>query len=153
MQRLTTLSILNVFHLTSSDFLADLPEGFGKDFGHPSAVEQIENYVEVLAGAGSRRMDDAEFAKRKASMSPEQRAIFDEVQTFVKEQRRAKGKLTSLRMFLTGGAGVGKSFLTEKNRELLERAHRGLNGQSAVLVTAPTGVAAFNIQEKRSTPP
>lgn len=51
-------------------------------------------------------------------------------------------------MFITGGAGVGKSFLIALIHEFLERAHRGASefgsGRASVLC-APTGGAAFNI--------
>jgi hypothetical protein len=49
-----------------------------------------------------------------------------------------------LRMFLTGGAGVGKSFIITILREFLVRAHRGVLTKPVMLM-APTGVAASNI--------
>jgi dephospho-CoA kinase len=50
-----------------------------------------------------------------------------------------------LRMFITGGAGVGKSFIISILWEFLARAHQGQVARPVVL-GAPTGVAAFNIQ-------
>ena len=46
-------------------------------------------------------------------------------------------------MFITGGAGTGKSHVISVIKEHLERAHIGA-GNACVLM-APTGVAAFNI--------
>ena len=47
------------------------------------------------------------------------------------------------RMFITGGAGTGKSHVISVIKEHLERTHIGA-GNACVLM-APTGVAAFNI--------
>ena len=48
-----------------------------------------------------------------------------------------------VRMFITGGAGTGKSLVISVIKEHLERSHIGA-GKACVLM-APTGVAAFNI--------
>ena len=50
---------------------------------------------------------------------------------------------TPLRLFITGGAGTGKSHVISVIREHLERTHLGA-GKRCILM-APTGVAAFNI--------
>ena len=51
-----------------------------------------------------------------------------------------------MRLFVTGGAGTGKSFLIAALHELGVRAHLGIvMSQVAVRLAAPTGVAASNI--------
>lgn len=51
-----------------------------------------------------------------------------------------------LRLFVTGGAGVGKSFLIAALHELAVRSHQGVVvAEAAVRLAAPTGVAASNI--------
>eukprot|EP00884_Botryococcus_braunii_P022878 jgi/Botrbrau1/9274/Bobra.0111s0002.1 len=47
-----------------------------------------------------------------------------------------------LRWFVTGGAGTGKSYVINLLRELIIRSYAA---NDAVLLAAPTGVAAFNI--------
>ena len=47
------------------------------------------------------------------------------------------------RMFITGGAGTGKSHMMSVIKEHLERADIG--AANACILMAPTGVAAFNI--------
>uniref|UniRef100_A0A1X7U6D8 ATP-dependent DNA helicase n=1 Tax=Amphimedon queenslandica TaxID=400682 RepID=A0A1X7U6D8_AMPQE len=46
-------------------------------------------------------------------------------------------------MFITGGAGTGKSHVLSVIKEHLQRAHIG--AENACISVAPTGVAAFNI--------
>ena len=48
-----------------------------------------------------------------------------------------------LHMFITGGAGTGKSHLIAVIKEHIERTHTG--SQNACMLVAPAGVAAFNI--------
>jgi hypothetical protein len=48
-----------------------------------------------------------------------------------------EGAPEPLRWFLTGGAGVGKSFVINLLRELILRAYP--QGQDPVLLAAPTG--------------
>ena len=48
-----------------------------------------------------------------------------------------------LHLFITGGAGTGKSHLISVIKEHIERSHTG--SQNACMLVAPTGVAAFNI--------
>jgi hypothetical protein len=49
-------------------------------------------------------------------------------------------------MFVTGGAGTGKSFLIVMLREMLVRASTGPLANNVVALLAPTGVAAANIK-------
>ena len=50
-----------------------------------------------------------------------------------------------LRMFITGGAGVGKSYLTRVVIEWLRLCTAKFCGHNPVIVTAPTGTTARNI--------
>lgn len=65
--------------------------------------------------------------RRKAELSAEQREVMDYVM-------RGSGSV-----FVTGGAGTGKSMLLKRTVESLESAGR------LVSVTAPTGIAAVNV--------
>mgnify|MGYP001807192588 CR=1 FL=1 len=99
----------------------------------------------VLA-AGARMTREAYDAGRQA-LSPEQRAVFTAVFRHVhataEAARAGQDPPRQLLEFVTGGGGTGKSFLIKLVTEMLRRTH--LEGKPVVL-TAPTGVAAFNIR-------
>lgn len=69
-------------------------------------------------------------------------ALAGNTQPAAAEQRPPDAPLL---MFITGGAGTGKSFVISMLRELVLRSHRGLCASSSVMLLAPTGVAAANI--------
>ena len=91
-----------------------------------------------------KRLKDADFRKLVQSLNIEQKEFFYHVLNSVKT-----GKVP-LRLFLSGGAGVGKSTVTNA---LYEALIRYLNAQPennpddvSVVKVAPTGKAAFNIR-------
>lgn len=57
-----------------------------------------------------------------------------------------KPSQSPLRLFITGGGGVGKSYLTKVIIEWLRLCHSLQSGQDPVVVTAPTGTAACAIK-------
>ena len=52
----------------------------------------------------------------------------------------------ALYVFVTGGAGTGKSYVIRAMREHIERSVQGSDQVHGCMVMAPTGVAAFNIE-------
>ena len=89
-----------------------------------------------------RRLKDADFRKLVQSLNVEQKEFFYHVLNSVKTDK------LPLRLFLSGGAGVGKSTVTNA---LCEALIRYLNAQKendpddiSVVKVAPTGKAAFN---------
>ena len=91
-----------------------------------------------------RRLKDADFRKLVQSLNVEQNEFFYHVLNSVKTDK------LPLRLFLSGGAGVGKSTVTNA---LYEALIRYLNAQTqndpddiSVVKVAPTGKAAFNIR-------
>ena len=57
--------------------------------------------------------------------------------------RERESLLEPLHVFITGGAGTGKSHIIAVIKEHIERSHTG--SQNACTLVAPTSVAAFNI--------
>lgn len=94
--------------------------------------------------AGRGRMLDSVFEQNQALMSTDQRAVVVEVRLHMVATQRPNSVTPPLRLFVTGGAGTGKSFLIHILYDLIIRGHRGLLTKPVIL-TAPTGVAAFNI--------
>ena len=91
-----------------------------------------------------KRLKDADFRKLVQSLNIEQREFFYHVLNSVKTDK------LPLRLYLSGGAGVGKSTVTNA---LYEALIRFLNAQPendpddvSVVKVAPTGKAAFNIR-------
>lgn len=95
---------------------------------------------------GERQTDEV-WLERNRNLSPDQRAVFELVRSHIRSTQQATSDggapPTPLSLFVTGGAGTGKSFFIEQVAELIRRAHPSLS--SPVLLLAPTGVAAFNI--------
>lgn len=60
--------------------------------------------------------------------------------------RKAMCKKEKFHIFVTGGAGVGKSYLIEVLIQYFRLCTASFSGHNPVLVLAPTGVAAHNIK-------
>ena len=95
-----------------------------------------------------RRMTDAEYNNKVAGLNDSQRDAFDRVVQYNRARhqyymRERESLPEPLHVFITGGAGTGKSHLISVIKEHIERSHTGC--QNACMLVAPTGVAAFNI--------
>lgn len=118
--------------------------------GHANVGELVGDLMLDLEdssrAAGCGRMSPSQFQRHRDALSAEQRAIFREVQEHIRTSQNANvtRRPPPLHLFVTGGAGVGKSFLIEALHELIIRGHMGV-ARKPVKLTAPTGVAAFNI--------
>ena len=90
-----------------------------------------------------KRMDDVNFRNLVRSLTKEQKLFFYHVLHSVKVSDEP------LRLFLSGGAGVGKSWLTNAMYESLIRYFNSVAGENpddvTVIKVAPTGKAAYNI--------
>ena len=86
-------------------------------------------------------MTDAEYQHALNSASADQKVVIDKVYSH-NTSRILDSSTDQLLLFVTGGAGVGKSFLIKTIREMLIRTQQNHN---PVLLTAPTGIAAYNI--------
>jgi hypothetical protein len=92
--------------------------------------EEIED--EQLQG-----MTDNNFENAKSAMNLKQKELFNLVADSVDNQK--SGDPNRLKLFVTGGAGVGKTFTFKILVELVNRSYVN----NAVKVAAPTGVAAL----------
>ncbi|PNW69588.1 hypothetical protein CHLRE_45g760847v5 [Chlamydomonas reinhardtii] len=120
-------------------------EGDGGGDAAGAAAAAAGRDVPVLtAGA---RMTREEYDAGRRALSPEQRAVFtavfQHVHATAEVARTGQDAPRQLLEFVTGGGGTGKSFLIKLVTEMLRRTHP--DGEPVVL-TAPTGVAAFNIR-------
>jgi len=90
------------------------------------------------------RISDSDYRKLVRSLNKKQREFFYHVLHSIKT------KDEPLRLFLSGGAGVGKSTVTNVLYQALDRYLNTIPGENPdnikVLKAAPTGKAAFNIK-------
>ena len=88
-------------------------------------------------------LPEADYRSNIARLNSGQRKIFLECMRRIKEGE-------AFHFFISGGAGVGKSFLIDTLYQAAERHYRKLPGNDGstikVLLCAPTGKAAFNIR-------
>ena len=117
-----------------------------QDNGNHQEGERIDDTDNNIV---SRRcMTDAEYNNKVAGLNDSQRDAFDRVvqHTLGRHQyhmRERESLPEPLHVFITGGAGTGKSHLILVIKEHIERSHTRC--QNACMLVAPTGVAAFNI--------
>ncbi|KAI8519366.1 hypothetical protein Bbelb_026230 [Branchiostoma belcheri] len=93
-------------------------------------------------------MTDDAFYHALSNMSLDQQQVFNTIKDHFLQLKRHQTdpnipKPQPLRLFVTGGAGCGKSFLIKILNEYLIRI--STCPTSPVILTAPTGVAAYNI--------
>ena len=94
-------------------------------------------------------MTDKDFTMAISQLSDEQRKVFNLLVSHIQERKRydqgeVAEKPNPLYLFVTGPGGTGKSFLISVINEYLLRA--SYHNNVTVIKTAPTGVAAYNIQ-------
>ena len=110
-------------------------------------IGDIEDAL-TLNSISRRWFSDSEFEARIASLNDSQRVPYEKILEYSRgvhdfHMKIRESMRSPFRMFITGGAGTGKSHVISVIKEHLERAHIGA-GNACVLM-APTGVAAFNI--------
>ena len=97
---------------------------------------------------GQRRMTDAEYRRKVDSLNESQRLAFQKLLNYTTarheyQMHAVESPPEPLRLFITGGAGTGKSHVISVVHEHFEHAQIG--DGCACMLMAPTGVAAFNI--------
>jgi PIF1-like helicase/Helitron helicase-like domain at N-terminus len=99
--------------------------------------EEIPQEIEELSQA--QGMTDIHFQAGKAKMNVKQTELFHMIKDSILNQQR--GSSDRLHLFVTGGAGVGKTFTFKLLVELINRTMHS-DRRTAVQVGALTGVAA-----------
>ena len=122
----------------ASDFISDERlHDVGTDIG--MAPSASNNEVEILAG----RMPDEQYKQLVRTLNLKQREIFTHIFHHIKTRNNP------LAVFITGGAGVGKSVVLRTLYQTLHRHFGSLPGKDpedcCILVTAFTGLAAYNV--------
>ena len=88
-------------------------------------------------------LSEHELAQQIGKLTPDQLIIFSEIRLHFQLKCT-----TALRMFLTGGAGTGKSFLVRTIVEWLRLFTAPFSGADPVVVCGPTGMSAKTLAAK-----
>ena len=129
----------------------------GDNFIEQENMEDLADVAPTLledfdaSGAISRsRLTEKAVRELILSLNAKQREAFEIVVRYMAELHKYHmGTVSSppecFHLFITGGAGTGKSHLIHAIREHIERSVQGSKDFHGCMVMAPTGVAAFNI--------
>ena len=89
-------------------------------------------------------MTDNEYDENIRNCNAGQKRIMALIDKYILDTPSTMEEQKKLHLFITGGAGCGKSFLLKLIREHLLRENK--TSYPNVIVTAPTGVAAYNVK-------
>ena len=149
----------------SSEVIQDDPDNFNlfeinSQFDKDIEIEDIKDVNTVISGIDEdvhlnhlklTRMTDSDYEKAIHGLNAEQYDVFSTVQRYFNELHKFNlgehVKPQSLHLYVSGPGGTGKSHVINLLRELITRSSLDSlsNDSPAVVVTAPTGVAAYNI--------
>ncbi|XP_078677726.1 uncharacterized protein LOC144914113 [Branchiostoma floridae x Branchiostoma belcheri] len=96
------------------------------------------------------QLTDEKYQQLIQSLTPDQEDLFKHLKTYTKnvhayEMGQHKTKPTPLRLFISGGAGTGKTHILNVIREFVLRAFPTDSYKPPIIICAPTGVAAFAV--------
>ena len=131
---LTEVETADELHVMSLDLAVGLA---------PDTSNLMERRAFTLGSPGTKLVTEESLANYINCLNPEQRCMFDHTCKQARQKRQGE------HMFMTGGAGVGKSYATRAIFQAVTRIHLGQAGvdfqKPPVVVMAPTGTAAFNV--------
>ena len=113
-------------------------------------VDTLHDDDDAIGAVSRHTLSDSDFRQLVSSLNEQQRVPFDRVVRYTRELHQYKMKRRdeppeAFQIFITGGAGTGKSHVIRSIKEHLERSVLGGPDKHACMLMAPTGVAAFNI--------
>ena len=111
-------------------------------------AQSAMNDVCDLEGGSANQIN---LEERVSMMNKDQARIFQQIKEHLLHQERHEtsacqcSDLKPMHMFLSGVGGMGKSFLIEAIRAQVAAIWKGKTDGHTCAVTAPTGLAAFNV--------
>ena len=107
----------------------------------PSGLKKCEDTENFKFTYEEPPITDEDYNEMVTSLNEQQRKIFTMIETHAQLSSEGK-KVNQLIHFISGAGGVGKSFLITAIRHCINRTFKRGSHNSAVLVSASTGVAA-----------
>ena len=120
-----------------------------KEDNDPQLIGEAKSAMhDMLDIMDSHSSDKPSLEERVSMLNADQKRIYDRVNAHLVHHKRhedgeCKCDLKPLRMFISGVGGTGKSFLIEALKLLVGKIWS--NKELTVIVSAPTGLAAFNV--------
>ncbi|CAB4427786.1 unnamed protein product [Rhizophagus irregularis] len=121
------------------DWITDAQQNYSNN-----DIASVDEFIKNASNSGildGREVDIDSIDYRK--LNENQKKIFTRIESHYNDILNGK-KVKALRIMIMGTAGTGKSYLIKMIRQKLHEM-AGTDTDSPVLVIAPTGVAAFNI--------
>lgn len=106
-------------------------------------ISQSYHDEQFLHSLSVNSISEEDLNKRLSCLTSSQKRVFDVIQ---KHYCSKEYKTKAFHVFISGGAGTGKSFLTQCIIEWLKITTAEFSGNEPVVVCAPTGTAAKNIK-------
>ena len=137
--------ILNPEHTVDPSWL----EGTDGEDGVVNA-DTLHDDDDAIGALSRQTLSERDYRQLVSSLNEHQRVPFDRVVRYTRELHQYNVKVRddppeAFHLFVTGGAGTGKSHVIRAIKEHLERSVSGGPNKHACMLMAPTGVAAFNI--------
>ena len=137
--------ILNPEHTVDPSWL----EGTNGEYGTVNA-DTLHDDDDAIGALSRQTLSERDYQQLVLSLNEHQRVPFDRVVRYTRELHQYNIKVhddppEAFHLFVTGGAGTGKSHVIKAIKEYLERSVSGGLNKHACMLMAPTGVAAFNI--------
>ena len=137
--------ILNPEHTVDPSWL----EGTDGEDGTVNA-DTLYDDDDAIGALSRQTLSERDYRQLVSSLNEHQRVPFDRVVRYTRELHQYNVKVRddppeAFHLFVTGGAGTGKSHVIRAIKEHLERSVSGGPNKHACMLMAPTGVAAFNI--------
>ncbi|OXA37426.1 ATP-dependent DNA helicase pfh1 [Folsomia candida] len=137
MEKLLEAAVLNAATFRETD--AEIIFEGEDDFEHLPDVYNASNVLPAQENYSIPGLNETDFEIEGSKMNEHQRQIYDMVNQHITDPSHGQFQL-----FISGAGGTGKSFLISLLSTLI-RTKVGGPGLSSLILAAPTGVAALNI--------
>lgn len=137
MEKLLEAAVLNAATFRETD--AEIIFEGEDDFEHLPDVYNASNVLPAQENYSIPGLNETDFEIERSKMNEHQRQIYDMVNQHITDPSHGQFQL-----FISGAGGTGKSFLISLLSTLI-RTKVGGPGLSSLILAAPTGVAALNI--------